>query len=1079
MSRRRPSPVRRRRHIPLFAEAIEPRRLLASLGGNVLDIPGTTGADVIVVARDGTDLVVTTNGVAQRFAASSVALVSAHLGRGNDSIALDDAVTAPASLLGEAGDDTLRGGAGDDTIDGGSGSDTVTYAGRTAKVTAQLTGAATTNSDGTKTYAPTGTGGRAGETDTFRNVDTLVGGEAGDALSLLVEASVAATGVAPPVVRQLLNGGAGDDTLSVASNFDAGDASGAGADFVQTADGGASNDQFTYNGSNAATARLIGGAGDDSFANGSDDQTATIDPGAGDDRWTIDSVGGGTVAMPDGLERLSITIRGGGAIDVAGNALANTIVASGPGAIRVDGGGGNDSIFAEGGGDASLSGGAGDDAIVGGDGDDTLDGGVGNDSLDGGAGAKDIVTYAGRSEAVSASILTEYRYPDGGIGDPAFFTSGGGSVGEDETDEFANLETIVGGDGDDSLGLEARFGTGVDGAPTTSLTELFGGAGDDHFTVASAAGDAPAPEFAQRATGGAGDDSFDFIFNAAGSTTLAGGDGDDTFTASGDDSFAMIDAGAGVDDLVFNANTSTYGAYALPDGLENYANTVVAGSVVGNGLDNVIRIAQADANATISGGGGNDKIYAGGGVVQGGTGNDRVEGGDRIEGGAGNDTLIGDDGSDAIFGGSGNDRLEGGAGADALAGEAGDDSLFGGDGADSLSGGSGNDAIDPGLGDDTIDGGGGADAMTYESRSTAITGNVVASLVDGVVRTVGTVEGVAGDRDVGESIEVLTGGSGDDTLDALVEPGDWASAPSSLYRPPIIVNGVGGADRLTITGVAARGADPDAPIVRTVLQVADGGDGDDALFAKLVDADGAKLLGGAGDDAFAYAGHDGSVAVEGGAGSDSLSIVRARARDGSGDAVGPDATAVDYAMPADLENVAVDSEAFAAVAGNDLDNRISITTRGASVKAAGGAGGDTIVLRSEVGIFDATTDAGDGDDFVDSFNFRDTIRGGAGDDALYGGGESDLIYGGDGDDRIAGGGGKDTIRGENGKDILNGNTGSDRLYGGADNDRLSGGDDNDTLDGEGGRDSLIGGAGVDAGKRSKTDRIFTQIEALL
>jgi Ca2+-binding RTX toxin-like protein len=107
----------------------------------------------------------------------------------------------------------------------------------------------------------------------------------------------------------------------------------------------------------------------------------------------------------------------------------------------------------------------------------------------------------------------------------------------------------------------------------------------------------------------------------------------------------------------------------------------------------------------LSGGDGNDTIYAGpgndgyGAVVSGGTGDDVMYGGD------GNDTMDGGTGDDRMYGGAGNDSLGGGAGNDLLAGNAGNDTLYGKEGNDVLIGGAGNDSLTGDAGADLLYGG--------------------------------------------------------------------------------------------------------------------------------------------------------------------------------------------------------------------------------------------------------------------------------------------------------------------------------------------------------------------------------------
>lgn len=116
-------------------------------------------------------------------------------------------------------------------------------------------------------------------------------------------------------------------------------------------------------------------------------------------------------------------------------------------------------------------------------------------------------------------------------------------------------------------------------------------------------------------------------------------------------------------------------------------------------IDN-LKIADA-TQANIGGSSKDDLLFMsslGGGIAQGGAGDD------IIFGGAGNDTLRGDEGSDLLYGGAGNDLLNGGSGDDILIGGAGNDDLRGGTGNDILSGGDGSDKffLDANSGHDTI-----------------------------------------------------------------------------------------------------------------------------------------------------------------------------------------------------------------------------------------------------------------------------------------------------------------------------------------------------------------------------------------
>jgi Ca2+-binding RTX toxin-like protein len=145
---------------------------------------------------------------------------------------------------------------------------------------------------------------------------------------------------------------------------------------------------------------------------------------------------------------------------------------------------------------------------------------------------------------------------------------------------------------------------------------LAGGAGDDQLL-----GDAGS----DRLYGGEGNDVLD------GGTTfwtedfLAGGPGDETYVIEWNRDAVVEAPSEGVDLIRAAAGNYFFGAYTLPDGVENLDAGQVSGTTVrGNALDNVI-----------TGSSGNDQLYG-------------LSGSDHLIGGDGGDTLIGDgEGSDS------------------------------------------------------------------------------------------------------------------------------------------------------------------------------------------------------------------------------------------------------------------------------------------------------------------------------------------------------------------------------------------------------------------------------------------------
>ncbi|QUJ77245.1 tandem-95 repeat protein [Sulfitobacter albidus] len=128
----------------------------------------------------------------------------------------------------------------------------------------------------------------------------------------------------------------------------------------------------------------------------------------------------------------------------------------------------------------------------------------------------------------------------------------------------------------------------------------------------------------------------------------------------------------------------------------------------------------------LAGGGGSDNLFAGGGN-------------DALFGGAGRDNLFGGRGNDLLDGGSGADHLFASGGNDTLRGGAGNDLIFAGGGDDDITGGTGNDLLFAGSGDDTFRfGTGDGQDVIYgfqpaRSRSGApIAGDTLAISVDGI-----------------------------------------------------------------------------------------------------------------------------------------------------------------------------------------------------------------------------------------------------------------------------------------------------------------------------------------------------------
>jgi Ca2+-binding RTX toxin-like protein len=247
-----------------------------------------------------------------------------------------------------------------------------------------------------------------------------------------------------------------------------------------------------------------------------------------------------------------------------------------------------------------------------------------------------------------------------------------------------------------------------------------------------------------------------------------------------------------------------------------------------------------------------------------------------------------------------------------------------------------------------------------------------------------------------------------------------------------------------------------------------GGDGADFLFGEQgLDT----LLGGAGNDYL-----DGGIendSMVGGAGNDTYLV------DSVGDKINDLGATTDvdtvlvlqtinYTLPANVENAAINATGNANLTGNALNNGLT--------------GNDSRNV----------LDGGSGNDRLNGGGGADSLLGGVGNDALLGGAGNDTMRGGDGVDLAdfaaagvdvtidlstgrATGDGTDllfdieNILAGEGDDKLTGSAGANDLDGGAGIDNLNGGAGNDTLagcffganGGRGERDTLAGGAGVD------------------
>jgi Ca2+-binding RTX toxin-like protein len=409
-------------------------------------------------------------------------------------------------LDGGPGPDNLEGRDGVDILDGGDDRDTALYVERGAAQPVDVTLDGLANDGGAEDNFSDHILANVENVNATPGDDVIVGDDGPNRL----------TGGAG--VDQITAGG-GDDALFGQGDNDALSGEGGadlldGGDGADTHDGGSENDRVLYEtrtASQPVTVTLDGNANDGGAVDGNDDNVLTnvenVTGGAGSDVLvgnagpnslngdegadTLDG-GAGADTLEGGSERDVATYANRGAADAVDVSLDDA--ANDGGAIdggghdniratveRVLGGAGNDELTGSAaantltgnagadalngaGGADTLLGGAGVDALTGAADRDSLDGGIDADSLDGGEG-RDVARYESRTAAQPVTVTLDGVADDGGAVDGF-------------ADDLLDVESVVGGAGDDSL-----TGNGVTNVLTGNggEDELHGLAGNDEL----------------------------------------------------------------------------------------------------------------------------------------------------------------------------------------------------------------------------------------------------------------------------------------------------------------------------------------------------------------------------------------------------------------------------------------------------------------------------------------------------------------------------------------------------------------------------------------------------------------------
>jgi trimeric autotransporter adhesin len=638
-----------------------------TVSGGTDTVDGGAGTGDLLVISYGADTdSFSMNGAAQindfvntSISFSGIERFNATFGSGNDTIVL---LGGNDTINGGAGDDSLNTAAGAAVVDGGAGGNDLWIA--------DFSGDATVKNIDLNLAGIHA----AGNGSTYVNIErmNITGGAGNDILT-------SRTSNANDGFADTLNGGLGNDTLTVGGGIDVVDGGVSGddllvidystdtsnysmngpaqiTDFIDTnvsftnierfnATFGSGNDTIILLGGNDT---INGGGGDDSLDTAAG--AAVVDGGVGgNDLWIADFSGDATA------KNIDLNLAG---IQIAGNGTTYVNVER----MNISGGAGNDILTSRTGNpddgfNDTLSGGAGDDTLTVGGGIDTVDGGAAGDDLLVINYAADIQSYLMNGTAqitdfsnTTVSFTNIERFN-------ATFGSGNDIIvlgaGDDTLRGGAGLDTLNGGAGADALFGDAGNDIIVGGIGADTMS---GGLGDDRLYVDNAL-----DVVTEAAGAGTGSDS---IF-ATVSYTIAANVERLYLQGAGNISGTGLD---GQNDIIYgNAHNNILDGKTGGDNLNGglgddqyYVNTstdvVNEAAGAGTGLDTIF--AQTSYTMALN----VEKLY----LLDGGNYNANGRDGqnDFLAGNIGANILNGFSGDDVIRGGLGNDTLTGGLGLD-------------------------------------------------------------------------------------------------------------------------------------------------------------------------------------------------------------------------------------------------------------------------------------------------------------------------------------------------------------------------------------------------------------------------------
>ncbi|MBQ0785009.1 MAG: DUF4347 domain-containing protein, partial [Amphritea sp.] len=653
------------------------------LGTNILKYTSTSNAytsdaaiDFSVGTLDSTGRASSVDG----FAVGGVKNIQQAVGgKGDDILRGSDSAD---NLTGGLGADDLYGGDGADTLIGGAGDDTYYFSGTAwggDTITELLNGGSDALSFQTITsalnYSIASTGitvtGSGQTLSSVDNIEKLVAGKGANTFTfannwadkVVVDATTGATvdinfaAVSTDLYFTIKANG----TVEVADVATRTGGHRAIIEFVDNIIAGTGTNYFIFEAGANLPGNLTGGAGTNVLDYSKFNQT-------------VDLINLATIPGVTG----TLTAAGSGVFEVVGSAKQDLLDVA-TGGTTLSGMGGNDYLI----GDASadtLSGGKGNDIITGAGGVDALIGNQGDDTYYvSDAWGTDTITELRKegSDTISFAGMDAQTSPVVGaitattsdltlaISSAALTVTGGANTLTAATDSFPYIETLIGGEGDNSYTFANNWGKGTASGKTYYANKI---TIDDTNTAVGKSGtlnfSAVTSDLVFTLTESAGVTTVtvttvvsgkQYKVIATGIENITGGTGENTFVFKGAATLpgtltGYTGAGSAVLDFSKYASAVTVDLSTVANGATTAAGTLIGTIAKVNdliGSDYADTLTGDDLANTIDGGDEVDTISGNGGV-------------DMLKGGAGDDVMTGGAGNDTLIGGSGADDMQGG-----------------------------------------------------------------------------------------------------------------------------------------------------------------------------------------------------------------------------------------------------------------------------------------------------------------------------------------------------------------------------------------------------------------------------------